>query len=85
MMVLYGITLVPLAEELKDADPTLLSPLYTNYVMFDGLARRRVVQLRLLMDLGPERKYFCELAKLLLLPTTWRTRRRRGRNSSGQD
>ena len=37
-MVLYGIILVPLAEELRDADPTLLSPFYANDATFEGLA-----------------------------------------------
>ena len=39
LMVLYGITLVPLAEELKGADLGLLSPFYTDDSAFDGLAR----------------------------------------------
>ena len=30
LMVLYGVTLVPLAEEFRDADPTLLSPFYVG-------------------------------------------------------
>ena len=50
LMVLFRITLVPLAEYLRDMDPTLLSPLYANDVAFDGSARRRAVQLRLLME-----------------------------------
>ena len=37
-MVLYGITLVPLAEELRAADPGLLSPFYADDAAFDGLA-----------------------------------------------
>ena len=37
-MVLYGITLVPLAEELQSADPGLLSPFYTDGAAFDGSA-----------------------------------------------
>ena len=36
-MVLYGITLVPLAEELQDADPTLLSPFYADDAVFEGV------------------------------------------------
>ena len=38
-MLLYGITLVPLAEELRAADSGLLSPFYADYVAFDGSAR----------------------------------------------
>ena len=37
-MVLCGITLVPLAEELRAADPELLSPFYAYDAAFDGLA-----------------------------------------------
>ena len=65
-MVLYGITLVPLAEELQDMDPTLLSPLYANDVVFYGSSWRSAAQIRLLMDRGPERGYFPEPAKSLL-------------------
>ena len=38
-MVLYGITLFPLAEELRAAEPGLLYPFYADDVAFDGLAR----------------------------------------------
>ena len=62
-MVLYGITLVPLAEELRYADPTLLSPFYANDAEFDGLTRRSASQLRLLMEWGPDRGCFTKLAK----------------------
>ena len=42
-MVLYGITLVPLSEDIRDEDPTLLSPFYANAAAFDGLVRRSVL------------------------------------------
>ena len=35
-MVLYGIPLVPLAEELQAADPELLSPFYADDAAFDS-------------------------------------------------
>ena len=38
-MVLYGKTLIPLAEELRAADPGLFSPFYVDDAMFDSLAR----------------------------------------------
>ena len=38
-MVLYGITLVPLAEELRAADPGLLSPFYSADADFGGSER----------------------------------------------
>ena len=66
-MVLYGITLFPLVEELRDAYSTLLSPLYADDAVFDGLARRSVVQLRLLLDQGPDRVYISEPAKLIFI------------------
>ena len=37
-MVLYGITLVPLAEELRAADTGILSPFYADDAAFEGLA-----------------------------------------------
>ena len=66
-MVLYGITLVPLEEELMDTDTTLLSSLYTNYAAFDGNAQRSAAQLRLLMDRGEVQGYLYELAKSLFI------------------
>ena len=67
MMVLYGITLYPLAEELRDADPTLLSPFYANDVAFDRSARGSAAQLRLLMARGPDQGYFPYPAKSLFI------------------
>ena len=66
-MVLYGITLVPLAEELRDEDPTLLSSFYSDYVEFYRYVRRITVQLCLLMDRGMNRVQFPKLAKLLFI------------------
>ena len=62
-MVLYGITLVPLAEDLRDADPTLLSPFYYNYAAFYGSERRIMEQLRLLVHRGTYWGYFPKQAK----------------------
>ena len=39
-IVLYRITLVPLAEDIRYDDPTLTSPFYVNDAAFDGLVRR---------------------------------------------
>ena len=57
-IVLYGITLVTLEEELRDVDPTLLYPFYANNASYDGLARRSLAQLRLLMHQGMYQGYF---------------------------
>ena len=67
LMILYGITLVPLEEDLRDAGPTPLSPFYANDAAFDGLARRSAEQLRLLMYWGEDRSYFPDLAKSLFI------------------
>ena len=51
-MVLYGITLAPLAEDLRAVDLGLLSPFYADDTAFDGLARRSAQLLKLLMRRG---------------------------------
>ena len=48
-MVLYGITLAPLTEELRAADPGILSLFYVDNAEFDGSARRSAQLLKLLM------------------------------------
>ena len=58
MMVLYGITLVPMYEELRAADTGLLSPFYADDSVFDGLARQNVQLLKLLMERGEDQGYF---------------------------
>ena len=62
-MVLYGITLVPLAEELRAADPGLLFPFYADDAAFDGSARRSAQLLKLLMRRGTDRGYFPDPTK----------------------
>ena len=69
-MVLYGITLVPLAKELRAADPGLLSPFYADDAAFEGSARRSAQLLKLLMKRGPDRGYFPEPAKSLFISDT---------------
>ena len=66
-MVLYGITLVPLAEELQAADPGILYPFYDDDASFDGLARQSAQLLKLLMKRGTDRGYFPEPAKYLFI------------------
>ena len=69
-MVLYGITLVPLAEELRAADPGLLSPFYADDAVFDGLARCSAQLLKLLTERGTDRGYVPEPAKSLFILDT---------------
>ena len=40
LIVLYGITLVTLTDELHAADPKLLPPFYSYNALFDDLVRR---------------------------------------------
>ena len=54
MMVLYRITLVPLSEELRAADPGFISPFYADDAVFNGLAQRSAQLLRLLMGRWPD-------------------------------
>ena len=69
-MVLYGITLVSLAEELRATDPGLLSPFYADNAAFNGLAQRSAQLLNLLMKRGTDRGYFPELDKYLFISDT---------------
>ena len=55
LMVLYGITLVPLSKEIRAADPGLLSPFYTDDAAFDGSAQNIAQLLKLLMKRGTDR------------------------------
>ena len=66
-MVLLGITLVPLAEYLRQADPTLVYLLYAKKLVFNGLARRSAAQLKLIMARGTDWGYFPEPAKSLFI------------------
>ena len=52
LMVLYGVTLTPLSEELRAADPGLLSPFYADDAAFDGSAQKSAQILKLLMKRG---------------------------------
>ena len=69
-MVLYGITLVLLAEEVIVADQGLLSPFYADAVTFDVSVQQSTQLLNLLMKRGPDREYFTEPAKSLFILDT---------------
>ena len=66
-MVFNRITLVPLAEELRAADPGLLSPLYADDALFDGSARRSAQLLKMLIKRGTDRGYFPKPARYLFI------------------
>ena len=69
-MVLYGINLFPLVEELRDANPTILSPFYADDVAFDGSERQSV-------NRGTDQGYFPDPAKSLFIPDNRRRRRQK--------
>ena len=54
-MVLYGITLVNLVEELWASDPGILTPFYVVNAEFDGSARRSAQLLKLILERGADR------------------------------
>ena len=66
-MLFYGITLAPLAEEIRAADLGILSPFYADDAAFDGLARRSAQLLKLLMKRWLDRGYFPEPANSLFI------------------
>ena len=66
-MVFYGIILVSLAEELRAADPGLLSPFYADDAAFYGTAQCNAHLLKLLMNRGTGQGYFPEPAKSLFI------------------
>ena len=66
-MVLYGITLSPLAEELRAEDSGLLSLFYLDDAEFDGSEIRGAQILKLSMERGPDRGYFPNPDKSLLI------------------
>ena len=66
-MFLYGITLIPLVEEIRAADLGLLSPFYADDAAFEGSAQRSAQLLKLLMKRGPDQGYFPEPAKSIFV------------------
>ena len=69
-MVLYGITLSPPAEELRAADPGLLSPINSDDAAFDSLVQRSAQLLKLLTRRGPDQGYFPKTANSLFILDT---------------
>ena len=69
-MLLYKITPIPLAEELRAADQGLLSPFYVNDMAFDGSARRSAQLLKLLMRRSLDWGYVTKPAKYLFILDT---------------
>ena len=69
-MILYRITLVPLAEELKVEHLGLLSPFYADDAAFNGSAQQSAQLLKLLMKRGADWRHLPEQAKYLFIRNT---------------
>ena len=70
LLVFYGITLGPLAEELWAAYLWSISPFYMDDAVFDGSARRSLNILKLLMERSPDWGYFLKPANSLFISDT---------------
>ena len=66
-VVLHRITLVPLEEDLRAADPGLLDPLYADVVSFKGLARWSAQLLKLILWQGSDQGKFHNMEKSLFI------------------
>ena len=70
MVVLYRITLAPLAEELRAADRGLFAPFNADDAAFNGLSRQSAQLLNMLMKRGPDRGYLPDPAQSLFISDT---------------
>ena len=67
LVVLYGVTLFPLTEQLRAADPDILTPFHADNTEFDGSVRRSSQLLKLIMDRGADWGYLPNPAKSLFI------------------
>ena len=66
-MVLYGINLIPLTEDIWATDPALLALFYMDAVEFDGSPQQRACLLTLLHERVTDWGYFTETDKSLFI------------------
>ena len=69
-MVLYGITIFSLVEEIRAADLGIFFLFYTDDAVFDVSVKRSVHILKLLMERGLYQWYSPDLSKLLFISNT---------------
>ena len=67
LVVVYGITLAPLVEELKAADPGLISPIHAGDAEFHSSVRRSAHILMLIMGRGPDHGYLPNPARSIFI------------------
>jgi hypothetical protein len=66
-MVLYGLSLTPLAEAIRREVPTVVQPWYADDAAMAGPVDDIATAQRLLLELGPRRGYFPEPEKSILI------------------
>ena len=66
-MVLYGINLVILVEDLWAVDPGILTPFYTDNTAFDGSEQRSAWLMKLLLEQGLAQGNLPDPAKYLFI------------------
>jgi hypothetical protein len=66
-MVLYGLALLPLAARLRREQPDTVQAFYADDVLAKGRVSRLAETMTLLLRLGPERGYFPEPEKSILI------------------
>jgi hypothetical protein len=69
-MVLYGLTLTPLAEAIRTAVPGAAQPWYADDTAMVGPVSSIAAAQRLLLELGPRRGYYPESEKSILITPT---------------
>ena len=79
-MVLYGVTLVPLVEELWAAEPGLVTPFHADDEVFDGSEMISSHLMKMLLERGPDQGYFSEPPKSLFIENLLIKRRRQSRS-----
>jgi hypothetical protein len=66
-MLLYGVTLVPLARRLREEVPSVVQPWYADDAAMAGPCSHVATAMRLLEKLGPQRGYYPEPAKSIVI------------------
>jgi hypothetical protein len=69
-MVLYGLALTPLSEQLRQAVPSVVQPWYADDATMEGPVSGIARAMRLLQEQGPARGYYPEPAKSIFVGHT---------------
>ena len=66
-MIVYGIGVLPLIRELRNAHPRVTQPWYVDYAGAGGMFQQILEQFRDLQARGPARGYYPEPTKIILV------------------